>query len=173
MDKQIYLYKLNKYKLKLESQPYNVIYQQKVTHYEHMSGGLFGGKWKQVFSDTSKTIYNYKNLFVTKNHNNQNNNFYIGTNKTTIDATGNFIGDTDKEKRLIECRKQLYGDYATETVNCKITTEGFLYNNRGYHLLNIIIENIPSFSIKAVIKDNANNNPSKIDLLKESSKISF
>jgi hypothetical protein len=166
MDNEVNLHKLQKYRLKLRSNPSNYVYQQKVTYYGNMMGGenIFRNCkfWKPVYDNKDKTIYNYGKLFVNIYHNNNNNNFYIGTVKTRIDESGNIIGDNDEIKRLISKSENFKGN-------------GFLYNNKGCKLHSIIIEK--PFNIKAKIIDNTNistyKNPIIIDLLKENSKIRF
>ncbi len=80
MEKEVILYKLQKYQTKLNNNPNNIIYQQKVTYYGSMIGG---DNWvMQKFNNI--TIYTRGPVIITESE----NNF---THKITYEL---FIGKT-------------------------------------------------------------------------------
>jgi hypothetical protein len=64
MEVEKLLYKLNKYQKKLENNPNNNIYQQKVKYYEIMIGG--GPWWRRKKSVPLTTPVNYSNMTLPK-----------------------------------------------------------------------------------------------------------
>jgi hypothetical protein len=142
MDKQMILHKLNKYKLKLESQPNNIIYQNKVTHYGNMVGGM---SWerndnnkhtKTINKNDKKIIYEYN--IETKT---LNKKIYNGTTNELIDET-NFMKDTKFKKKL---------NNQIRYYNIESIEHNFIKNyNNSIYLYHLYI------TVKTIIKNNLN-----------------
>jgi hypothetical protein len=164
MDKQLILHKLQKYQTKLRNNPTNYIYQQKVTHYGHMIGGVNTDTDNWMLLDYKSTGEKYigDNIDIRDgiyDLSTNNNNFLLfftetikkdGTKiytdlriqvnkKTKIDPQQKPISNEEKLRHNNE-QSRLQNEKQTTNDTEKIYYIGTVFNNNNnnYKILHII-----------------------------------